>query len=107
MTNDEAVQWCQGKDVKVQFTSQGLVQVQAVLTSPKAARFLQVRGSFAEAIGDIQPKYDGVLDGTISPGDRSLVNARLPGPITPSFQDHPPPEILARFQALFPPPQDP
>lgn len=110
MTNDEAIQWCSGKDVRVVFTSGALVQVQAIMQTPRAARFLQVRASLAEAVDAIRAGWDAVVAGAVAPGDRSLVSAQLPGRTNvanPFAPTRVPDFVKSRIEAMFPPPTRP
>lgn len=107
MTNDEAVAWCSGKEVKVVFTPGALVQVQAAMTTPRMAKFLQVRATFVEAVADIKTKWEAVEAGTLSPADSSLASAQFPGrvqgtPFAPSAASEVVEGLQASLRALIP-----
>lgn len=84
MTNDEAVQWCADKNVKITFAPNSStprvvaqVQIPPPGSVPMLAQSLKVRETFTAAIEAIKDDYDAVTSGAKSPGDPSLVDSKL------------------------------
>jgi len=88
MTNDEAIQWCSDKNVRVTFiqgpTPRVQVHVQIPQSSGPSPWAARARGDFLEALAAVQVEYDAVLSGAKRPSDTSLVDLRYESPMPPA-----------------------